>query len=170
MYLINFHNGNPEKNIPSLDIEEYPSLKIHFDNYYQKLVARADQGDSPYNLRSCAYLDNFNRPKICWNRIASKKQFAIIPTGYYILDSMHFINGDKLKYLCSILNSKLIQWLLNLIIGDAAGGNAGNADNVLNIPAPNSTLGDVMLSDKQVFNIYGLSTKEIEYIEKNTNN
>lgn len=78
---------------------------------------------------------------------------------------MHFIIGYNLNYLCSMLNSKLIQWLLYLIIGEAAGGNAGNADNIWNLYIP-ITHSDIMLTNEDVYKIYGLTTEEITYIEK----
>lgn len=110
-------------------------------------------------------MDDFNKPKIVWNRIASIKQFALVDSGIYIQDSMHFIIGSKLNYLCSILNSKLIQWLLSLIIGEAAGGNAGNADNIWNLYIPHTNL-DCNVIDCDVYALYGLTDDEIKFIEK----
>lgn len=77
---------------------------------------------------------------------------------------MHFIVGNKLHYLCSVLNSKLIQWLLSLIIGEAAGGNAGNASNVLDLHVPHFDK-DERLSDKDIYTLYGLNENEIAFIE-----
>jgi len=110
-------------------------------------------------------MDDFNKPKIVWNRIASIKQFALVDSGIYIQDSMHFIIGSNLNYLCSILNSKLIQWLLSLIIGEAAGGNAGNADNIWNLHIPH-TNSDCNVIDSDVYALYGLTDDEIKYVEK----
>lgn len=109
--------------------------------------------------------DDFNKPKIVWNRIASIKQFALVDCGIYIQDSMHFIIGTNLNYLCSILNSKLIQWLLYLIIGEAAGGNAGNADNIWNLHIPQTNI-DCNVNDIDVYALYDLTDEEIKYIEK----
>ena len=78
---------------------------------------------------------------------------------------MHFIIGNNLNYLCSILNSKLIQWLLSLIIGEAAGGNAGNADNIWNLYIPKANNNDT-ISDLEVYSLYKLTQNEIDYIEK----
>ena len=77
---------------------------------------------------------------------------------------MHFIVGKNLNYLASVLNSVIIQWLLSLIIGDAAGGNAGNADNIWNLCIPYHDT-DVMLSDSELYEIYGLTKDEVKYIE-----
>ena len=164
LWLINTHNGIKGVK-PRIDINEYPAVKAHLDQYWDKISKRADKGDTPYNLRNCAYLDDFNKPKIVWNRIASIKQFALVDSGIYIQDSMHFIIGSKLNYLCSILNSKLIQWLLSLIIGEAAGGNAGNADNIWNLYIPHTNL-DCNVIDCDVYALYGLTDDEIKFIEK----
>ena len=53
-WIINTHNGS--KTQKRIDINEYPAIKEHLDNYYDKLVKRDDQGDTPYNLRCCAYM------------------------------------------------------------------------------------------------------------------
>jgi hypothetical protein len=59
LYLINTHNGIPSKNIPPIDINTYPAIKEHLDTYWDKIITRDDKGVSPYNLRSCAYTDDF---------------------------------------------------------------------------------------------------------------
>lgn len=110
-------------------------------------------------------MEDFSKPKIVWNRIASVKQFTIVESGIYIQDSMHFIIGTRLSYLCSILNSTLIQWLLSLIIGEAAGGNAGNADNIWNLHIPQSSMNN-SIDDSDVYALYGLTYNEIKHIEE----
>ena len=162
-YLINTHNGIKGK-IPPININDYPAIKTHLDQYWDKISVRTDKGETPYNLRNCAYLEDFSKPKIAWNRIASIKQFAIIDEGIYIQDSMHFITGEKLNYICSVLNSKVIQWLLSIIIGEAAGGNAGNADNIWNVPIPMSD-SDNSVSDNLLYDRYGLTKDEVDFIE-----
>ena len=60
-WLINTHNGIKEKNVPRINIDNYPALKRFLDQYYNKISTRSDKGDTPYNLRNCAYMDNFSR-------------------------------------------------------------------------------------------------------------
>ena len=62
LWLINTHNGVKGR-IPRIRIEDYPAIKAHLDHYWSKIKDRADQGDTPYNLRNCAYLEEFMRPK-----------------------------------------------------------------------------------------------------------
>ncbi len=45
-------------------------------------------------------MDDFSKPKIAWNRIASKKSFGLIDEGIYIQDSMHFITGENIELSC----------------------------------------------------------------------
>lgn len=56
LWLINIHNGIKGK-LPRIDINEYPAIKVHLDQYWDKIKDRMDQGDTPYNLRNCAYMD-----------------------------------------------------------------------------------------------------------------
>ncbi len=77
---------------------------------------------------------------------------------------MHFIIGNQLNYLCSVLNSKIIQWLLDTIIGLAAGGNAGNSDNIRDLCIPYSKY-DKQITDMDLYHKYGLTNDEIEFIE-----
>lgn len=134
LWLINSHNGLRKENIQRIKIEDYTAVKQHLDNFYDKLESRQDKGDTPYNLRNCAYLQEFEKEKIVWNRIASEKIFSLVEKDILIQDSMHFIVGEQLNFINAILNSKLIQWLINLIIGKSVGGNSGNSDNVKQLP------------------------------------
>ncbi|WP_302346473.1 Eco57I restriction-modification methylase domain-containing protein, partial [uncultured Alistipes sp.] len=61
LWLINTHNGIKGK-LERIHIEDYPSIKQHIDNYWDKIESRTDQGDTAYNLRNCAYLDEFSKP------------------------------------------------------------------------------------------------------------
>ena len=94
-----------------------------------------------------------------------------------IQDSMHFFTGNHLLYLCAVLNSKLFRWLLSVIVGEAAGGNAGNSNNVseLNIAVPSKAvetqIGELMLKEKYkeidsfVYHLYNLSDEEVKLID-----
>lgn len=55
LWLINTHNGIKGK-LDRIHIEDYPAVKAHLDQYWDKISTRADKGDTPYNLRNCAYL------------------------------------------------------------------------------------------------------------------
>ena len=176
MWIINTHNGLKGK-LNRINVDDYPAVKAFLSQYKDKLIKRADQGDTPYNLRNCAYLLDFEKKKICWNRISKDKIFSLVDEGVYIQDSMHFITGNHLEYLLATLNSKLFQFIMSLIVGSAAGGNAGNADNVkkLNIIEPSEDVEHnikLYLSsynykkiDNIIYELYGLTEEEIAIVE-----
>lgn len=57
LWIINTHNGIKGK-LPRIDVNEYPAIKAHLDLYWDKISIRTDKGDTPYNLRNCAYMDD----------------------------------------------------------------------------------------------------------------
>ncbi|MDM1504978.1 type II restriction endonuclease [Myroides odoratimimus] len=173
---------------PSLkiDIEKYPAVKEHLMSFgYDRLKQTGDKGSRKKTNNewfetqdTIAYWEDFYRQKIAWNRIASEKKFAIIDEDIVIQDSMHFFCGKQLEYLCAVLNSKLIEWILRLNIGNAAGGNAGNSDNIKDLKIPHildKQLEQDIINllknkdrkeiDRIVYNLYELNNQEIEFIE-----
>ena len=83
LYLINTHNGVRGR-IPRIKIEDYPAVKAHLDQYWDRIATRADKGDTPYNLRNCAYLEDFSRPKIVYPETTQGAYFAFDDKGLYI--------------------------------------------------------------------------------------
>jgi hypothetical protein len=115
LWLINAHNGSKESGAKPVNINDYPAIKSHLDLYYAELEKRADQGVTPYNLRNCAYMEDFYKQKIVWARLmriaksddTSFPRFSIVPDGYFTVDSLCFIVGEHLEYLLHLLNSKV---------------------------------------------------------------
>jgi len=115
-YLINIHNGVKQKNIQRIDVEkEYPVLFNHLKNYLPNVKERYDQGDHWSNLRNCAYLEDFEKPKIIWGEISDKPKFAYEEGNYYAEATTFLMTGENLKYLLAILNSKVSEWYFNKI-------------------------------------------------------
>ena len=115
LYLINTHNGVRGR-IPRIKIENYPAIKAHLDQYWDKIEKRADQGDTPYNLRNCAYLEDFNKPKVVWGEISDRSKFAYDHEGKYIPEATTFLMvGNQLPYLFCVLNSPLSEWFFSKV-------------------------------------------------------
>lgn len=107
-WLINSHNN------PPVEIENYPYIKEHLNQYYEKLEKRGDKGLTPYNLRNCAYLDKFEKVKIVYPDIANKLTFTFDNEGYYFNNTVYFIDTDS-KYLFALLNSKVVNYYYGFI-------------------------------------------------------
>ena len=82
LWLINAHNGVGNKGIPRVDVNNYPAIKKHLDNYYPELQKRYDKGDTPYNLRSCDYIDDFSKQKIIYPEITKFIPFYLDNNGF----------------------------------------------------------------------------------------
>ncbi len=116
LWLINTHNGVKGK-IPRIKIEDYPAVKAHLDKYWNKISKRADKGDTPYNLRNCAYMEDFNKPKIVYPdimrlpRATEKMQhypyFTIDRDSYMAEATLFLMTGDKIAEICAFLCSEI---------------------------------------------------------------
>lgn len=110
LYLINTHNGyksNDEK-IPEIKIDDYLSIKEYLNEFEPALSKRGDKGKTPYNLRNCAYLEEFSKEKLVYGQISNIPKFSYDNKGIVINDTAFIITGEKLKYLLAMLNTNLI--------------------------------------------------------------
>ena len=108
-YLINTHNGVKGK-IPRVDINDYPAVKAHLDQFWDKISKRSDKGDTPYNLRNCAYLEDFNKPKIMYPNMTKYIPFYYDEKGFYQNDKSFMITGNFVAYLTAFLNSSIFKF------------------------------------------------------------
>ncbi len=143
LYLINIHNGY--NTIPRINIEDYPIIKEHLDKFYIQLEKRGDKGVTPYNLRNCAYVNDFFEENLFYPDICQRLSFTKVNnifsnnTGYYLKTNNEF--------LLSVLNSALINYYYKTI--SAQLGETGIRSFTIyieNIPIPK-----ISLSDQQPF-------------------
>ena len=115
LWLINTHNGVKGR-IPRIRIEDYPAVKAHLDQFWDKIKDRADQGDTPYNLRNCAYLEDFSKPKAMWKIIGCNINFSFDYSHCLCNNAVNIITGHEelLLQFVGIMNSKLFDWYLKL--------------------------------------------------------
>jgi hypothetical protein len=111
LWLINAHNGISDKGVGRVDINKYPAIKNHLDSYYALLEKRYDKGDTPYNLRSCVYMDDFYKQKIVWGNLSLSAQFTMAEEGIFInAPSSMIVPGSE--YLLALLNSRLADFYI----------------------------------------------------------
>ena len=109
-YLINCHNGLKGEELPPIDINNYMPVKKHLDVYYDRLKARGDKGDTPYNLRNCAFLRDFGKKKIIYPNQTIHPSFYLDTEGYYINQKAYMVVGKHLGYLTAFFNSALFRY------------------------------------------------------------
>jgi hypothetical protein len=122
IWLINSHNGIKSKGIPPINVpKEYPAIFEYLNQFKAELEKRLDKGDHWTNLRNCAYLEDFGKPKIAWGNLALKSQFSYIPSNYIINAPSPFFVTDNL-YLLAILNSSLGDYYIKQLGVSRSGG------------------------------------------------
>ena len=191
LWIINVHNGLKAENLEPIDITDYPFIKRKLDMYYQTLSERNDKGVTPYNLRNCAYLKEFEKEKIVWQAISKRIAFAYDSLGEYFCDvTTYFMTGNNLKYILAILNSKLFEYALlkiylegdtfkskNAIIQnfpvppicDTADSLVEIVDKIIATKQTNTSADTSALEseiDRIVYQLYGLTDEEIKIVEQ----
>ncbi|WP_459819558.1 Eco57I restriction-modification methylase domain-containing protein [Campylobacter concisus] len=134
LWLINIHNGYGTE--PRINIDNFPKLKLYLDKFEPKLSNRSDKGATPYNLRNCAYLEEFEKEKILCARMVQSPKFAYDANNNIPDNTAYCITGENLKFLLAFLNSTAVYKIFNFFY--AGGGLEGeikiNRLEILPIP------------------------------------
>lgn len=168
--------------------QTYPAAHEHLSRWKEKLKARDDQGKFWWELRSCVYYDAFEKPKIIYPNITKTNVFAFDSTGILTNQKCFVIPTDDL-YLLAVLNSRLAtRWFfstLPLLRGGFFEPGAifmqhfpvGQASNKQEAPiiervqkilakpdSPDVSRLEAEIN-KLVYDLYGLTPREIEIVE-----
>ena len=121
LWLINIECGFTNKYRGNKQPEEfiktkYPAIYNHFMKVASAktkgkgLINRDDKGDYWWELRSCAYTNDFSKQKIVWSETAQEMKFSNVE-GKYMTDKTTFIMiSSHDKYLMALCNSKIIEY------------------------------------------------------------
>jgi type II restriction/modification system DNA methylase subunit YeeA len=192
LWLINTHNGIKEKGIKPINIEDYPSVKEYLENFKEKLFKRTDKGDTIYNLRNCAYLEDFEKSKIIYSELTKFLYFSFDNEKKYIDKTAFILTGDSIEYLVCFLNSNLFKYCFAHNFSEIQGNTRvlskvifeelpvkkisisdqqpfiTKVDEILAIKQSNPTADTSALEreiDFMVYGLYGLSEEEIGIVE-----
>lgn len=207
-WLINFHDGYTDAEgaqVPAAHPEDYPAIVGHIDSVAKQIedgtrktkgghkgankgfYRRTDRGATPYNLRPCKYVDDFNRPKIVWKQTSKKQTFALDKEGFMLDVSGEFLvvegdSTDELVWLLCFLNSTVAaHWFGQNAVKFGQHGVRWIPAVVREMPIPksidselvrfakdnlrelgqNSVKGEI---DRRVCAAYGLSSEEMEFL------
>ena len=177
--MINTHNGIRGK-LERVHIEDYPAIKAHLDQYWDKISKRADKGDTPYNLRNCAYLEDFSKPKIMYPNMTKYIPFYFDEKNFMQNDKSFMITGNHLAYLTAFLNSSIFKFCFLDKFPELQGGTrelrkiffdkipilkVSDKDNEIFKSLVTDIQNDykkekAILIDERLFELYGLSKEE----------
>jgi len=177
---------------PAWDFIEsnYPAVANHLIKFKDKAEKRQDVGDYWWELRACAYLEEFEKEKIIFTKASFIQAFALDKNKYSLLNTSYFLTGINLEYILSLLNSKLINYAFKNFYqsGGIDGEITLQAINQISIPKisikeqilfvntvnriielknENSKADTTKLElelDYLICRLYGLSSEEIDFI------
>ena len=101
----------------NFNINKYPSIKAHLTHYKSDLEKRPEVKKNRYNWYCMSryasdYVDLFEKEKIIYSEIVPEPRFVYDDENYYMEATGFLLSSDSinLKYLVSLLNSKLLFW------------------------------------------------------------
>ena len=111
-----------------LDINDYPAVKKHLLSYDKERLEQAgktladgrkSRKKTPHHWfelqDTCAYYEQFSNEKIVWIELVNRGRFAYDESGIFCEATAFMMTGPCIKYLCAMLNSKLIHWFLQQV-------------------------------------------------------
>ena len=174
LWLINTHNGIKGK-LERINIEDYPAVKAHLDQFWDKIKDRADQGDTPYNLRNCAYLEDFDKPYMAYCEIGFEMNACLIPKQTYINNKAYLVSGRNLNFLLLFFNSKLFNRII-LKSANLTGVKGVDFMSKIHVPYLDDEIqerveyllrGNASEEDRDsfIYDLYSLSSNERDFVQ-----
>ncbi len=184
---------------------EYPAVHRHLLPYKKQLLKRRGganprTGKVPYewwqlqvDYYSSGTHENFAKEKLIWMDLTEQGRFAYDVDGMFCLNTGFVMSGQSIKYLCALLNSKLITWFMSkTALNSGMGVTRWINASVTTIPIPeipaavqrpfirlvdhiltaketdlNADISDTEAEiDLQVYELYGLTAMEISAVEE----
>ncbi len=108
-----------------LDIDKYPAVRDYLLGFGRDRLTQAGMTLSDgrrsrkktdnawFELQdSCAYHADFSKEKLLWIELVHEGRFAYDDGGVFGEATTFMLTGESIKFLCAVLNTKLIRWCL----------------------------------------------------------
>ena len=187
---------------------QYPAVRRHLLPHKKQLLKRRGganpkTGEVPYewwqlqvDYYSSGSYENFTKEKLVWIELVENGRFAYDESGIYCEATSFMMTGGSLKYLCALLNARLIRWFLyqtaptsgmgtlrwkrvyieTILIPKIAPAEQrpfiNLVDSILKAKTadPNADTAEQEAEiDQRVYSLYGLTTEERRMIEHHEN-
>ncbi len=188
LYLITSHGGyGPYEHV---NVESYPAVKEHLDQFMDSLVERRGTFVTPYNHARSTSWAQFNEPKLIWKELSNGGCFTYEIDQVYCVNTAYVMTGDSIKYVCGVLNSSVVAWYHRHISLNTGMGLTRWVRFVVDrLPVPKSTSDDQLAVealvdrltaataegsdtselerelDGMVYDLYGLTESQVEDVE-----
>jgi hypothetical protein len=171
----------------------YPAIHNHFAPLRSALINRYDQGHYFWELRSCVYYNQFEKPKLVIPAITDTVNYAADETGYFSNDKTTICVPPSVPFTLAIVNSQASWWVARQTFASKQGGFFEFKPMYISqLPIPAAppaeqsalealvarilkarlanTAADVSAQEREiddrVYRLYGLSKDEIKLVEE----
>ena len=188
-----------------LNIDNYPAVKKHLLSFGKHRLEQSGKrlsggGKSRKKTQhswfeaqdATAYHEEFTKEKLVWIELVENGRFAHDESSIYCEATSFMMTGESLKYLCALLNAKLIRWFLYQTAPTSGMGTLrwkkvyvetipilkispteqrpfiNLVDSILTAKAADpkaDTTEQEAAIDQLVYQLYGLTTEEIQIVE-----
>lgn len=114
-------SGKPPGEAERIFAKAYPAIHAYFKPLRERLEDREDQGHYFWELRSCAYWHEFERPKILYMEINRTNSYCWDENGFVVNNKL-FMLPDAPLGLLAVLNSLVGKWTIHKMLGVPFGG------------------------------------------------
>ncbi len=101
--------------------KNYPGIAGHLEKFAEACQKRYDKGEHWWELRACAYYDEFEKPKITIPALTRDAAYTHDQQKYYSNDKTAIIPTED-YYLLGLLNSKAVDFYMHSISAMRQGG------------------------------------------------
>jgi hypothetical protein len=128
--------GKSEKEAEKVFAAAYPAIHAFFEESRSALKKREDQGKYFWEMRSCIYWEEFEKPKILYPDIYEHQSLVWDESGYFAANTCYFIS-TKENWLTGLLNSQAVEWFYSNMSSKVRGGYLrAFSDYMKQIPIP----------------------------------
>lgn len=107
-------SGKSEREAEQTFSATYPAIHARFEEFRPALKKRDDQGKYFWELRSCAYWNEFDKPGVIYPELALVPQYAYSHQGW-ICDCTLYVIPTPAMYLTALMNSPVVRFFFQQI-------------------------------------------------------
>jgi hypothetical protein len=115
-------SGKNEREAEKVFAATFPAIHAWFADFRAALIKRADQGKYFWELRSCAYWNEFDQAKLVVPAISGAVNVSLDREGYLSNNKTSIFVCDDASFVSALVNSKVAFWFTRQVFATKQGG------------------------------------------------
>lgn len=115
-------SGKAEKEAEKIFTATYPAIHKCFEDFRSALKIRTDQGKYFWELRSCAYWNEFEKAKLVVPAISGTVNVSLDREGFFSNNKTSIFVCDNAAFVSAVVNSKVALWFTQQVFATKQGG------------------------------------------------